>query len=400
MKSNPTLTLLLAGTCGCLAAASGAEPKTAPLGEKDAVMKGNASSYFVYVGTYTGPKSKGIYAGRMNPSDGGWSTLELAAEIKNPSFLVVHPKGQFIYAASEVGDARNKQGGSVSAYRVEPGSGKLTLLNQQSSGGDSPCHLAVDKAGKCLIVANYGSGSVAVLPVAADGRLGPSASFVQHYGSSVNPQRQKEPHAHGITLDSANRLVLVTDLGLDKVLGYKLDAAVAEIELKPDVTAMLKPGAGPRHSALHPNGRFLYVINELDSTLTVFGSRPLRDALKTVQSVSTVPADFKGGNFPAELEIHPSGRFLYGSNRGHDSIAVFAVDERSGKLTWVEAVSCQGKTPRHFKIDPTGRYLYAALQDSDAIVPFRIDPGTGRLTATGPKIEVGSPVCVLMVPAR
>ena len=399
MKSNPTL-VLLAGACCCLTAASGAELKKASSEENHLAMKGAASPYFVYIGTYTGPKSKGIYACRMNPSDGGWSAPELAAEIPSPSFLAVHPNGQWLYAVSEVGDARNHQGGSVSAYRVEPGSGKLTLLNQQSSGGDSPCHLVVDKTGRCVIVANYGSGSVTVLPVAADGRLRAAASFVQHYGSSVNPQRQKEPHAHGITLDAANRVVLVTDLGMDKVLGYKLEASVAEIDLRPDVTAQLKPGAGPRHAVLHPNGRFLYVIDELDSTVTVFGSRPLRDALKPVESVSTVPADFKGGNFPAEIQMHPSGRFLYGSNRGHDSIAVFAVDGRSGKLTWVEAVPCQGKNPRHFQIDPTGRYLYAALQDSDAIVPFKIDATTGRLTPAGAKIEVGSPVCVLLVPAR
>jgi 6-phosphogluconolactonase len=383
----------------CEVAAGGAETKKSAVFDKgEPALNSSSSQYQVYIGVYTGQKSKGIYSCRMNASDGVWTPPELAAEVKNPSFLALHPNGRILYAVSEIGGSNGKPGGAVSAFRREPTSGRLTLLNQQPSSGDGPCHLVVDKTGQCLIVANYGSGSVAALPIGSDGRLGTPTSFVQHYGSSVNPQRQKEPHAHCVTLDAANRVALVADLGMDKVLGYPLDAAKADLDLKPCVIAELKPGAGPRHAAFHSKGKYLYVINELDSTVTAFEYRSGRETLKAAQSLSTLPPDFQGKNYPAEIEVHPSGKFLYGSNRGHDSIALFQVNERTGKLTWVEAVSCQGKSPRHFKIDPSGRFLYAALQDSDAIVTFAIDRGTGRLTPTGQKIPVGAPVCVIFAP--
>lgn len=349
----------------------------------------------VYVGTYTGAKSKGIYTGLVQP-DGTWSPLELAAELANPSFLALHPSGKYLYAVSEVNDPK-LHGGAVVAYGIDPATGKLTLLNLQASGGDAPCHLAVDATGGSLLVANYGGGSVSAFPIATDGHLKDASSFIQHDGSSVNPQRQKGPHAHGIVFDKDNRLALVADLGIDKVVAYKFDPAKSDLDFNGCATAEVKPGAGPRHAAFHPNGKTLYVVNELDSTVSVFGCSSLHGKLKLTQALSTLPADFHGESFCAELEVHPSGKFLYASNRGHNSLAIFSV-KGGGKLEYVKTVPCPGKTPRHFKIDPSGRFLCAEMQDSDLIVTYTINQKTGDLAETGQKVEVGAPVCLVFVP--
>ena len=359
----------------------------------------NAAEFLVYIGTYTGPKSKGIYAFRMDDA-GKLAPLGLAAETVNPTFLALHPKKQLLYAISEIGDFQGKKAGGASAFSIDSTSGKLTLLNQESAGGDGPCHLIVDRAGKNLLLANYGGGSVASLPVLEDGRLGPATAFIQHRGSSVNPQRQKEPHGHCIVLDAANRFALACDLGLDKVLVYKFDPARGTLTPNDPVFGSLKPGAGPRHLAFGPREKFAYVINELDSTMTVFRYDAKRGALKEVQTLSTVPEDFKGNNSCAEVAVHPNGKFLYGSNRGHNSIVIFSLDQSSGKMKQVGHQSTQGKTPRNFAIDPTGRFLLAANQDSHDVFVFRVDDKTGALTPTGEKVEVGSPVCVQFVPVR
>ncbi len=353
----------------------------------------------VYIGTYTGAKSQGIYLARFDSASGRLGAPELAAKTTNPSFLAAHPNGRFLYAVGETGNFRGKPVGMVSAFGIAADGGKLTLINEQSSGGAGPCHLAVDRTGKWLLVANYGSGSIAVLPIAEDGALGEPAATVQHHGSSVNPQRQEGPHAHFITPGPAGPFVLTCDLGLDKVLVYRLDPAKGTLVPNDPPWASLKPGAGPRHLAFHPNGRLLFVITEMGSSLTAFSWDSRRGALKELETVSTLPAGFAGRSACAEVQVHPSGKFLYGSNRGHDSIAVFAVESRTGKLSLLEFQSTQGKTPRHFAIDPTGRWLLAENQDSDNIVVFRLDTQTGRLTPAGQEIQVGSPVCVEFVRA-
>jgi 6-phosphogluconolactonase len=355
----------------------------------------------VFLGTYTGTRSKGIYATHLDLASGRPTTPLLAAEVANPSFLAIHPNRRFLYAVGELGSfAGRKNTGGVSAFAIAPDTGKLTLLNQQPSGGGGPCHVTVDATGKCVLVANYGGGSVAVLPVQEDGRLGEATAFIQHRGSSVNPRRQEGPHAHGIYLDRPNRFAWVPDLGLDQVLVYRFDAAKGTLTPNEPPFARLAPGSGPRHLAFHPKGAFAYVINELLSTMTVFAADLERGTLSEVQTLPTLPADFTGQSTTAEVEVHPSGRFLYGSNRGHDSLAVFSIDEQKGTLALLEHVPTQGKTPRNFGIDPTGRYLLAANQGSDNVVVFHVDAGTGRLKPAGHSIEVGAPVCVKFLPAR
>jgi 6-phosphogluconolactonase len=352
----------------------------------------------VYVGTYTGAKSKGIYACRWDATAGRLSAPELAAETPNPSFLALHPNRRFLYAVSETDSFDGKRSGAVAAFAINTGTGGLTLLNQQPSGGTGPCHLSVDRTGRCVLVANYGSGSIAALPVKADGSLGEPASVIQHRGSSVNVQRQQGPHAHQIVTDAANRFAWVCDLGLDQVLVYRLDPAKAALTPNAPPFASVKPGSGPRHLTFHPSGRFAYVINELSSTVTTFACNLTQGTLKELQTVSTLPDDFKGSSTTAEIEVHPSGSFVYGSNRGHDSLAVFAVDAASGKLTFAGRQPTQGRTPRCFGLDPTGRFLLAANQDSDSIVVFAVDARTGRLKPTGQPVEVPSPVCVRFMP--
>ena len=361
---------------------------------------GKASEYLVYIGTYTKENSKGIYAYRFHPGDGKLTSLGLAAEITNPSFLAIHPNGRFVYSVSEVDTTNGQQAGSVSAFRIEPQSGKLTLLNTVSSKGTGPCHVLVDRTGKNLLVANYGSGSVASLPVKSDGSLSEASAFIQHKGSSVDRQRQQGPHAHSVNLSADNRFVIVTDLGLDQALVYRFDAAKGSLTPNDPPFAKLNPGAGPRHFAFHPKGAYAYVINEIQSTVTAFHYDSKRGAFHELQTVSTLPQDSKSRNSTAELVVDRSGRFLYGSNRGDDSIAVFAIDAAKGTLAPVDHIPTQGKTPRNFAIDPTGAYLFAANQGSGNIVLFRIDQTSGRLTPAGQTLEVPLPVCVVFVAAR
>jgi 6-phosphogluconolactonase len=348
----------------------------------------------VYIGTYTQRGSKGIYLAHLDLAGGTLRLAGLAGEVVNPSFLAIHPSHKFIYAIGEVGTFAGGKGGAVSTFSIDAATGKLTLLNQKSSRGPGPCHVTVDRLGKNALVANYGGGSVACLPIGEDGRLGDATAFIQHKGSSVNPQRQREPHAHSINLDAANRFAFVADLGLDKVLVYRFDPSAGTLEPNDPPAAVIASGSGPRHFAFHPSGRFAYVINELNSTVTAFAYDAERGTLQTLQTVTTLPEGFDGKSFPAEVQVHPSGKFLYGSNRGHDSIACFAIDAATGRLTPIGHEPTQGKNPRNFGIDPTGAYLLAANQDGDNVVAFRIDPATGKLSPTGQSIRVPMPVCV------
>jgi 6-phosphogluconolactonase len=359
-----------------------------------------AKSYFVYIGTYTNnTTSKGIYVYRLNPATGEVTDIGLAAETTSPSFLAADPKGRFVYAVNEIGDYKGEKAGSVSAFSVDPKTGKLTFLNAVSTKSPGPCHLAVDKTAKTLLVANYSGGSVTAFPIGADGKVGESTSFDQHTGSGPDAKRQEAPHAHCANISANNKFAMVNDLGLDKVFVYKLDAAGSKISPNSPATASVKPGSGPRHFAFHPNNKNAYVINEMASTVTGFDYDARKGALKEIQTISTLPADYKGDTTTAEIFVHPSGKFLYGSNRGHDSIAVFSIDA-AGKLTYVENTSTQGQVPRGFGIDPTGKYLIAGNQKTDNVVVFAIDQATGKLKATGKTMTVGAPVSVMFVAAK
>ncbi len=352
-----------------------------------AVARAASGEYIVYLGTYTRGNSKGIYACRFDAAKGVLSEPQLAAEMSNPSFLTLAPNGRFLYAVGE------NAHGIVKAFAVEPGTGKLTALNEQTSGGKGPCYIALDRSGRCALVANYDSGSVEALPIRPDGSLGEPSAFVQHTGSSVNPSRQKEPHAHSINPSPDNRFAIAADLGLDRLFVYRLDAAKGSLTPNDPAAAQVSPGSGPRHFAFHPNGKNAYVINEILSTVTAFSYDAARGVLKEIQTTTTLPAGGAAKNSTAEVQVHPSGRFLYGSNRGHDSIAVFAI-KPDGTLEPIERVSTQGKNPRNFAIDPSGNWLLAANQNTANVVIFRIDASTGRLTPTGQSVKVDWPVCV------
>src|SRR5688572_1912046 len=311
-----------------------------------------------YVGTYTrNDGSKGIYHYRLNSETGALTGGELAAESKSPSFLALHPKKKFLYAVNEVGGS-----GGVSAYAIE-GDGKLRPLNEQSARGAGACHLTVDPAGKYVLVANYGGGNIAALPIKEDGALGEATGFVQHRGSSVNPQRQKEPHAHSIYPGCDGKLVYASDLGTDQIYIYRLDPATGQLTAHDPPAARVAPGAGPRHLTFLPG--FAYVINEMGNTITVFKHDAQTGKFTEIQVIGTLPDGFSGNSSTAEIFAHPNGKFVYGSNRGHDSIAVFRVDSASGKLALVEHEATQGKTPRNFGISPDGRWLVAANQQSN-----------------------------------
>jgi 6-phosphogluconolactonase len=355
--------------------------------------------YLFYVGTYTedGSKSKGIYAYRYDAGTGEITALGLAAETTNPSFVAVHPNGRFLYAVNEVGNHKGPNSGGVSAFAIDRTTGKLTFLNEVASRGADPCYITVDKTGKFVLVANYTGGSVAVFPVGDDGKLGEASAFVQHTGHGTNPARQEGPHAHSIDLSPDNRFAFVDDLGLDELLVYRFDNKKGSLTPNDPPFAKLDAGVGPRHFAVRPDGKFGYVVSEMGRSVTVFSNDAAAGKLKALQTVPTLPKDFTGRNDDAEIEIHPSGKFLYASNRGHDSIAVFAIDPAKGTLTLVEYAATQGKEPRSFEIDPTGTLLFAENQKSDSIVVFRIDEKTGRLTPTSKVLEVGSPVCVKFV---
>ncbi len=349
----------------------------------------------VYFGTYTGGKSQGIYLSHFDTTTGRLSAPELAVETRNPSFLAVHPSHRWIYAAGEMDDFGGRRAGSVSAFRIEPVTGHLTLLNAQASGGTGPCHVAVDRTGRCVMAANYGSGSIAAFQIQPDGELGKETACIQHHGSSVDPRRQEGPHAHFIAPDPGNRFALTCDLGLDEVLVYRLDAAKGTLVPNEPAFARVKPGLGPRHLAFHPNGRVAYVVSEMGSSVTAFDYDAKWGRLKEIQTLSTLPAEFQGQRSGAEVQVDPTGRFLYASNRGNDSITEFAIDGRSGSLTWIGCEPSGGRTPRHFTLDPSGRWMLVENQDSNNVVVFRVEPKDGHLTPTGQQIEVGAPVCAV-----
>jgi 6-phosphogluconolactonase len=361
--------------------------------------------YLVYVGTYTDKtESKGIYAYTLDPGTGKLTSLGVAAESEDPSFLAVHPSGKYLYAVNEIDHFGAQKSGAVSAFSIDPKTGKLTLLNQAATQGGAPCHVSLDKTGRNALVANYGGGSVAVFPIRDDGSLGPASAFVQHSGSSVDKDRQESPHAHWIGTSPDNRFALAADLGLDEILVYRFNASKGTLTPNNPPYAKLNPGSGPRHVAFPPKGRFAYVLAEMENSVTAFAYEASNGSLSPLQTVSALTSlrkDYKGPKEAAEIAVHPSGKFLYASNRaGIDTISTFFIDPAKGTLKLKNEYPTMGQTPRNFAIDPTGKFLLAANQESNNIVTFRIDSTTGALTPTGDIVEVPAPVCIAFVAAN
>jgi 6-phosphogluconolactonase len=360
-----------------------------------------AAQYFAFIGTYTAKTdSKGIYSFHFDSGTGRLTSMAMAATTPDPSFLTVARNEKYLYAVNELSEFDGKKSGAATSYSMDAKSGKLVQLNQVASGGADPCYVSFDQSGKYLLVANYTGGSVSTFPIVADGHIGPAAAFVQHTGSGPNKERQEGPHAHYIATSADNRFVFVVDLGLDEVVVYRFDSATGSLTPNDPPFAKLAPGAGPRHLVFHPNGKYAYVLNEVNSTVTALSYDSKSGSFSTLQTLSTIPKDFTAHNDTAEIVVHPSGKFLYASNRGHDSIAEFAIDPARGTLTLAGDFSTQGKTPRNFAVDPPGRFLLAANQESNNIVVFRIDPATGALTATGQVAQVPAPVDIVFASTK
>jgi 6-phosphogluconolactonase len=394
LRAQPALVLLLGAAvlAGCSSGRGGG-------GVSPAAASTTAARVPVYVGTYTGAGSRGIYRCELDPSSGELTPPVLVAESDNPSWLALRPDGRVLYAANELTSYQGEASGAVSAFAVDAVDGRLSLLGQRPSGGADPCYLAVDRAGRNLLLANYTGGSLAVLPLAADGRLLPASSFVQLAGRGPNEERQQGPHAHEIVLDPDERFALAADLGADRILVYRYDATRGTLEPSDPPALALPAGSGPRHLAWQPGGRHVYLISELASTVTVLRWDGGRGTLAAVQTVTTLPAGFAGTNTAAEVAVAADGRFLYASNRGDDSIAVLAVDASGGVLTPAGRVSAGGKAPRHLALDPSGDWLLVACQGSDSIAVFRIDRASGMPSPTGRRLALSRPVCVLLAGA-
>jgi 6-phosphogluconolactonase len=369
---------------------------TSPL----AFPQSNSSPYLVYVGTYTTKQSsKGIYAYRFDATTGQLTSIGLAAESTDPSFVAVHPNGKYLYAVNEIGSFNGMKSGAVSSFAIDRNSGTLKPLNQVSTHGAGPCYVSLDKTGRFVLVANYDGGSVATFAIQDDGSLSLAKGFVEHSGSSVDKERQEGPHAHWIGVSPDNRFTLAADLGLDDVMVYKFDDVQGKLTPNNPPYAQMKPGSGPRHLAFHPNGKFVYLISEMSSSVTAFAYSAQKGSLTALQTVPALPKDYTGLSEAAEIAVHPSGKFVYASNRGTaNSIAVYKIDASKGTLTPAGAFSTKGKIPRNFVIDPSGKFLLAANEDSGNIVIFRIDAVSGALTPTGQVEEVSAPVCITFVP--
>jgi len=349
----------------------------------------------LYVGTYTeGTRSEGIYLVRMDRSSGKLRRVGSTDAGANPSFLAIHPNGRVLYAVNEVEKDNGKPTGAVSAFAIAKDTGALTRRNEQPSEGGAPCFVSVDRSGRVVLVANYVGGNVALLPIQGDGALAPATSVVQHAGTGPNRERQGEPHAHCIVPDHSNRFVLAADLGADRVFVYRLDLEGKSLRHVEGGDAVMRSGAGPRHIAFHATLPLVFVANELDSTVATLRFDAERGTLSPLDTRSTFPAGWTGTNYPADIHLAPSGRALYVSNRGHNSIAVFSVAESTGALALDQVISTDGDWPRNFSLDPTGRWLLVANQRSDSIVVFRRDQKSGRLTPTRQRIAVPSPVCL------
>lgn len=359
----------------------------------------NADTIRLFVGTYTSGDSisKGIYTVTFDDATGSFSEPVLAAELTNPSFLAVHPSGQFLYAVNEVSDGGGRGKGAVTALKIQS-DGTLSKINDQPSAGGAPCHCNVDATGTNLLIANYVGGNAVVYPITADGALEPASSNIQHEGSSVDKSRQEGPHAHSINLSSDNRFAYVADLGLDRIMIYRFDAQSHTLAPASPPATLVTPGGGPRHFSIHPSGKFAWTNNEMTMVVTGFRRNPADGSLFAIQEISTIPGGYNGRKSTAECLVHPNGKFLYVSNRGHETITAFTIDQQTGLLKYVENEPTGGKEPRNFFIDPSGKWLLAENQNSDSVLVFSIDQKTGELTPNGNSITVGKPVCIRALP--
>jgi len=379
---------LAASAIGLIGLARGAE---SPTWRDEVQMDGD----LLYVGTYTeGTRSEGVYLVRMDRHSGELQRVGAVNAGPNPSFLAIHPNGRVLYAVNELEKYNGRPTGAVSAFAIERVTGALTRLNEQPSEGGAPCYVSVDRSGRVVLVANYVGGSIAVLPIQPNGALAPAAHVVQHTGKGPNAERQEAPHAHCILPDPSNRFALAADLGADRVFVYHLDLGGKSLRHVEAGDLGLRPGAGPRHIAFHPTLPLVFVANELDSTVATLRFDAERGALSPLDTRATVPVGWTGTNYPADIHIASTGRTLYVSNRGHNSIAVFSVAETTGALVLDQVVSTEGDWPRNFSLDPTGRWLLVANQRSDSVVVFGHDPENGRLTPTRQRLALPSPVCV------
>lgn len=355
--------------------------------------QGNGDVLLVYVGTYTGGESEGIYSCQLDLRTGELKQIGVTRHIENPAYLTLDAKRHRLYAVSEVSDFGGRSGGGVSSFAIL-GTGELSLINQQFSHGGAPCYITLDRTGRYLFVANYLGGNVVVLPIDEDGALREPSDIVGHSGSGLNPSRQEGPHPHSIILDHAGNYAFVPDLGLDKVMQYRFDRNRGRLSASRQPWIEAEPGAGPRHMVFHPNGVNAYVINELSATISAHSYDPISGTLERLQTISTIPASYSGVNTAADLHLSPDGKFLYGSNRGHDSITRYSVDQATGRLTHLDWTPTEGKTPRGFAVDSTGTYLLVANQDSHSVVTFRINKGEGTIFSTGHKVQIPNPVCL------
>jgi 6-phosphogluconolactonase len=353
-----------------------------------------AAEMFVYFGSHGSAPGIGFSLARFDTGTGSLTKPEFLLEAKEPAFFVLSADGTRLYTCN------SGVPGGLSAYAIEPHTGHLTLLNRGLAGGGDTSFITLDHTGRFALVANYDGGNISAFALRPDGAIGDWTAFDQHSGHSVNPVRQTHAYAHAIVLDPTNRFALVPDLGLDRLYIYRFDERTGRLAPNAPPFAAIAPGSGPRHVRFHPNGRWVYLINEIASTIVAFNWASTTGTLTPFQTASTLPADFKGVSTCAELEIHPNGRFLYGSNRGHDSLAFFAIDQDTGQLALVEQVSSGGKKPRNFALDPTAHWIVVTNEDSSNAVVFRIDAATGRLTRTGDPVAVPSPFCERFLPIR
>jgi 6-phosphogluconolactonase len=356
--------------------------------------------YLVYVGTYTGTGSEGIYAYRFNPASGELKSIGLVAKTDNPSFLVMDANGKFLYAVNELDSFQQKASGAISVFSINKETAALQLMQQIPSLGAAPCHVSLDKSGRYLLVANYNGGNAAVFPIASDGTLGQQSAFIQNSGSSINAARQTGPHAHFIQVTNDNNYAMIADLGIDQVIVQKFDSNAGTLTPLDSGFVKVTPGSGPRHLAYAPDGKFVYVLNELTSSISAFTFDQSSGKMNEIQVLSTLPDNFSGSNSTAEIAIDAQGKFLYASNRGDDTIAIYSIDNSDGKLTFIDRIPTGGKTPRHFEIDPSGQWLFAANQNSDNIVVFKIDQTNGQLILQSEISGISSPVCVRFLEAQ
>jgi 6-phosphogluconolactonase len=357
-----------------------------------------AADNLVIFGSHAAGPNRGLSVAHFDSTTGALTKPELVVESPAPAFFVIHPDGRHLYACNSTDYANGWPGETVSAFAIDPAKGRLSLINQQPCGGADPSYITLDATSRYALVANYQGGNIAVLALKPDGGLGERTALVQHTGSSVDPKRQTHPYAHSIRLDPTNRFALVADLGLDKLFVYRFDPKDGSLQPNDPPFVKVAPGSGPRHLAFHPNGRRVYLVNEMASTVIAYAWDSTRGALTELQTISTLPADFKGTSACAEIEVHPNGRFLYATNRGHDSVAVFAIDAATGKLTLIEHIPSQGHMPRNFAFDPSSRWLIVTNHGSDNAVVFRVDENTGHLSPVGQPVHVLYPFGVRFLP--